>query len=80
LLSSNKEKGKKRGRNMRKSAPCQHSKIGGKMKRKKRKRRHQVCDVARVIDNVEQAVATAKKVYRVIEPVVNAFTNRQKTK
>jgi hypothetical protein len=40
----------------------------------------QGCDVAKVIDTVEQAVSTAKKVYRVIEPVVNAFTNRPKTK
>jgi hypothetical protein len=63
-----------------KSAPRQNRKIGGKMKRKKRKRRHQRCEVAKVIDNVEQAVSTAKKVYRVIEPVVNAFTNRPKTK
>jgi len=63
-----------------KSAPRQNGKIGGKMKRKKRKRRHQGCDVAKVIDTVEQAVSTAKKVYRVIEPVVNAITNRPKTK
>jgi len=46
----------------------------------KTKRKQQGCDVARVIDTVEQAVSTAKKVYRVIEPVVNAFTNRPKTK
>jgi hypothetical protein len=51
-----------------------------KMKRKKAKRKQQGCDVAKVIDTVEQAVSTAKKVYRVIEPVVNAFTNRPKTK
>jgi hypothetical protein len=50
------------------------------MKRKKRKRKQQGCDVAKVIDTVEQAVSTAKKVYRVIEPVGNAFTNRRKTK
>jgi hypothetical protein len=54
--------------------------IGGKMKHKKRKRKHHGCDVGKVIDNVEQALSTAKKVYRVIEPVVNAFTNRRKTK
>jgi hypothetical protein len=48
------------------------------MKRKKTKRKQQGCDVAKVIDTVEQAVSTAKKVYRVIEPVVNAFTNRPK--
>jgi hypothetical protein len=52
----------KKGRETReKSAPCQHSKIGGKMKRKKRKRKQQGCDVAKVIETVEQAVSTAKK-------------------
>jgi len=50
------------------------------MKRQKTKRKQQRCDVLKVIDNVEQAVATAKKVYRAIDPVVNAFTNRTKTK
>jgi len=51
------------------------------MKRRKTKRKQQGCDVVvKVIDTVEQAVSTAKKVYRVIEPVVNAFTNRPKTK
>jgi len=50
------------------------------MKRKRTKRKQRGCDVLKVIDNVEQAVVTAKKVYRVIEPVVNAFTNRLKTK
>jgi predicted GTPase len=48
------------------------------MKRKKTKRKQQGCDVAKVIDTVEQAVSTAKKVYRAIEPVVNPFTNRRK--
>ena len=50
------------------------------MKRKKTKRKHQGCDVAKVIDTVEQAVSTAKKIYRVIEPVVNALTGRLKGK
>ena len=50
------------------------------MKRKKAKRKQQGCDVAKVIETVEQAVSTAKKVYRVIEPVVNALTNRRKPK
>jgi len=50
------------------------------MKRKKTKRKQQGCDVAKVIDTVEQAVSTAKKVYRVIEPVVSAFTRTRKTK
>jgi hypothetical protein len=80
LLRFQSEKGKKGGRKVRKIAPCQHSKIGGKMKRKRTKRKQQGCDVAKVIDTVEQAVSTTKKVYRVIEPVVNALTNRRKTK
>ena len=71
------KKGKEDRGNLRRA---QHSKIGEKMKRKKRKRIHQGCDVAKVIDKFEQAVTTAKKVYRVIEPVVKAFTNRPKTK
>jgi len=50
------------------------------MKRKRTKRKQQRYEVAKVIDTIEQAVSTAKKVYRVIEPVVNAFTNRPKTK
>jgi hypothetical protein len=50
------------------------------MKRRKTKRKQQSCNVAKVIDTVEQAVSTAKKVYRVIEPVVSAITNRRKTK
>jgi hypothetical protein len=69
------KKGKEDRGNLRRA---QHSKIGEKMKRKKAKRKQQRCEV--VIDTVEQAVSTAKKVYRVIEPVVNAFTNRPKTK
>jgi hypothetical protein len=74
------ERGKKGDEKWWKTAPCQHSKIGGKMKRKKTKRKQQSCDVAKVIDTVEQAVSTAKKVYRAIEPVVNALTSRRKTK
>ena len=50
------------------------------MKRKKTKTKRQGGNVAKVIDTVEQAVSTAKKVYRAIEPVVNAITNRRKTK
>jgi hypothetical protein len=50
------------------------------VKRKKTKTKQHGCDVAKVIDIVEQAVSTAKKVYRVIEPVINALTNRRKTK
>jgi hypothetical protein len=44
------------------------------------KRKQQGCDVAKVIGTVERAVSTAKKVYRAIKPVVNALTNRRKTK
>ena len=51
------------------------------MKRKKTKRKRQGCDVVKVIDTVEQAVSTAKKVYRTIEPVVKAIlTKGRKTK
>jgi hypothetical protein len=80
MLRSYGEKAKNGEERKGESAPRQNIKIGGKMKRKKRKRKQESCDVAKVIDTVEQAVSTAKKVYRVIEPVVNAFTNRRKTK
>jgi hypothetical protein len=80
IASLSQGKRKKGGRNMGESAPCQNKKIGGKMKRKKTKRKQQGCDVAKVIDTVEQAVSTARKVYRAIEPVVNAITNRRKGK
>ena len=51
------------------------------MKRKKTKRKRQGCDVAKMIDTVEQAATAAKKVYRAIEPVVRAILiNRKKTK
>jgi hypothetical protein len=75
------EKRKKGGRNERKicAVPTQQ-KNGARMKRKKKKRKQEGCDVAKVIDTVEQAVSTAKKVYRVIEPVVSAFTRTRKTK
>jgi hypothetical protein len=81
LLGLCREKSKKGGRNERKSAPCQHSKIGGKMKRKKTKRKQQGCDVLKVIDGVEQAVSTAKKVYRAVEPIVKTIVaHRRRTK
>ena len=51
------------------------------MKRKKTKRKQQGCDVAKVTDTVEQAVSTAKKVYRAVEPIVKAIlTNGRKAK
>jgi hypothetical protein len=50
------------------------------MKRKKRKQK-QGCDVLKVIDGVEQAVSTAKKIYRVVEPIVKTMVaHRRKTK
>jgi hypothetical protein len=51
------------------------------MKRKKTKKKQQGCDVAKVIDTVEQAVSTAKKVYRAVEPIVKTIVaQRRKTK
>jgi hypothetical protein len=51
------------------------------MNRKKTKRKQQGCDVAKVIDTVEQAASVAKKVYRTIEPVVRAIIrNSRKAK
>ena len=51
------------------------------MKRKKPKRKQQGCDVLKVIDGVEQAVLTAKKVYRAVEPIVKTIVaHRRKTK
>jgi hypothetical protein len=81
IASLSGRKRQKRGRKMRKSAPCQHSKSGEKMKRKKAKRKQQGCDVAKVIDGFEQAVSTAKKVYRAVEPIVKTIVaHRRKTK
>jgi hypothetical protein len=77
LAGKKAKKGKKHEENPRRANT---TKTEEKMKRKKTKRKQQGCDVAKVIDTVEQAVSTAKKLYRVIEPVVNAFTNRRKTK
>jgi hypothetical protein len=42
------------------------------MKRKTTKRKQQGGGVAQVLDIIQQAVSTAKKVHRAIEPVVNA--------
>ena len=74
------KKAKKGKENEKKLRRANTTKIGGEMKRKKTKTKQHGCDVAKVIDTVEQAVSTAKKVYRIIEPVVSAFTNRPKTK
>jgi predicted GTPase len=81
LLRFQGEKGKKRGRNKGKNraAPTQHD--WRKMKRKKTRRKQQDCDVAKVIDTVEQVVSTAKKVYRAVEPIVKTIVAlRRKTK
>jgi predicted GTPase len=52
-----------------------------KMMRKNKKRKQRGCDVAKVIDTVEQAVSTAKKVYRAVEPIVKTIVaHRRKTK
>ena len=48
------------------------------MKRKKRKRKQQGCDVLEVIDGVEQAVSTAKKVYRAVEPIVKTIVAQRR--
>jgi hypothetical protein len=51
------------------------------MKRKKTKTKQHGCDVAKVIDTVEQAVSTAKKVYRAVEPIVKTIVAKhRKTK
>jgi len=50
------------------------------MTKAKKRKRQQGCDVAKVIDKIEKATSTAMKIYRVIEPVVNALTNRRKGK
>ena len=51
------------------------------MKRKKRKRRHQGCDVEKAIDAIQQAPETTIKVYRVVKPVFKAMiANRRKAK
>jgi hypothetical protein len=63
-------KRQKGARKRAKSVPCQRSKIGGKMKRKKTKRKQQDCEVLKVMDGIEQAVSTAKKVYRAVKPTV----------
>jgi hypothetical protein len=73
-------KRQKRGGNTREISAVPKQQNGGEMKRKKTNRKQQGCNVAKVIDTIEQAVSTAKRVYRAIEPVVNAFTNRRKTK
>jgi hypothetical protein len=51
------------------------------MKRKKTKRKQHDCEVLKVIDGVEQAVSTAKKVYRAVQPIIKTIVaHRRKTK
>lgn len=58
-----------------------NSKIGGKMKRKKTKRKQQGCEVAKVIDTIEKAASAAKEIYRAAEPVIKTILkSRTKTK
>jgi hypothetical protein len=80
LLRFQSEKGQKVERTRVKICAVPTQQDWRKNKAQKEKKKQQGCDVAKVIDTVEQAVSTAKKVYRVIEPVGNAFTNRPKTK
>jgi stalled ribosome alternative rescue factor ArfA len=70
------KKGKKQEGNQRRAETANWR----KNEAKKEENKAPGCDVAKVIDTVEQAVSTAKKVYRVIEPVVNAFTKRPQTR
>jgi hypothetical protein len=41
--------------------------------RKKSKTKQERCDVLKGIDGVEQSVATAEKVYHVVEPIVKTI-------
>jgi hypothetical protein len=71
------KRGRKHGENLRRS---NGAKLEAKMKRKT-KRKQQDCDVLKVIDGIEQAVSTAKKVYRAVEPIVKTIVaQRRKTK
>jgi hypothetical protein len=81
LLRSRREKAKKGGKNGIKIYAVPTQQNGGKMKRKNTKKKQQGCDVLKVIDGVEQAVSTAKKVYRAVEPIVKTIVaHRRKTK
>jgi hypothetical protein len=51
------------------------------MKRAKKRKPQQGCDVAKMIDTIEKAASTAKKIYRVVEPIVKPIlVGRRKTK
>jgi glycerol-3-phosphate cytidylyltransferase-like family protein len=75
------KKAKKGVKNGVKNCAVPQTKLEEKMKRKKTKRKQQRCRVVETIDSIEQAVSTAKKVYRTIEPVVRAIIrNSRKAK
>jgi len=51
------------------------------MRKPKRRTCNRDCDVAKLIDKLEQAVSMAVTIYGAIEPVIKAiFTSRRKTK
>ena len=51
------------------------------MTRRKKEKRQQGCDIAKVIDAIEKAAATVLKIYRAIEPIAKAIRkNRGKAK
>jgi hypothetical protein len=78
LTGKRQKRGENKGENLR---DANTAKLEAKMKRKKTKRKQQGCDVLKVIDGVEQAVSTAKKVYRAVEPIVKTIVaHRRKTK
>jgi hypothetical protein len=81
LLRSYGEKGKKGKKKEGNQRRAKTAKLETKMKLKKTKRKQQGCDVLKVIDGVEQAASTAKKVYRAVEPIVKTIVaHRRKTK
>jgi hypothetical protein len=47
----------------------------------KKRKRQQGCKIMQVIDTIEEAASTAMKIYRAVEPIINAIlTNWGKTK
>ena len=77
-MSEKGKKGEKHEGNVRRAKT---EKLEAKMKRKKTKRKQQDCEVLKVIDGIEQAVSTAKKVYRAVEPIVKTIVaHRRKTR
>jgi hypothetical protein len=51
------------------------------MARAKKRKRHQGCDLGKLIDAIERAISTATKIYQAVEPIAKRIlTNRRKTK